>query len=382
MDGLAVTSSHHLYDSNSSSSDMESTASEMTPIDSLASSDDIQEIDFELQETLILPQQHNKVAVSPTRETEPCIVYLRLDDNMVQKDTSGICTDTPLIHEIFSSTLPALNHDGRSSSADGTDHFDKHFLHDSVEEISSIVSVEEKEPLNETAATARALTIRHSSAALLNAYFHLKRTVKQRTYRLYYVKWIQFLMRRCFLSASTQTATEDAPHNLGLVESSLKSDVSTKHGNDLFTPPPCLRKSPFRDNFESNKNPTEGNSLYYQNRKYKPQKPLSSSTTGSTFMSMNNKNKSNNNNNNNTTPDNSIIIKSPNSLLYSRLRSRSKPCILLDYGELSLPPNRGVAQSDYVPSTKLPKLITFPENVTVLSSSTVYINRSPFLNRK
>ncbi|KAH9600935.1 hypothetical protein LSM04_003232 [Trypanosoma melophagium] len=382
MDSLAGKSSHYLHNINSSSSGVGSTASKVTLIDSLASSDDTQKSDFKSQKNLIPPQHCNQIAASPPRETEPCIVYLRLCNSILEKETSGISTDSQFIHKMFDSALRVFNNDG-SGSGDGSGELAppyKYLLHDSIEEVSSLVSVEEKGPLNVNMAKARALTLYRSSGALLDAYWHLKRTVQQRIYRCYYVKWTRFLMRRYLLSASTQTLTEETPDNFGLVEPSFKGDVPTTQRGDLF-PPPHLGTSPTRNSIDSSQYLTRSNSLYYQEGKYDPPQPLSPSATESTFVGINNNNNNNNNNNSNDTDENDII-KRTTPLLHPRIRSGSKPCILFDYGKQSLPPNHGVAQIHDLPSTKLPKLITFAEYITVLSSTSVYLNPSLLLDRK
>ncbi|RNF04014.1 hypothetical protein TraAM80_05464 [Trypanosoma rangeli] len=220
---------------------------------------------------------------------------------------------------------------------------------DSIEEIASNLSVEEKQPLNTAVAQARSRTLHLTSEEMLRAYQYLKRIVQQRIYRQYYVKWVHLLTQRPPRAVATQTAKNDyfcAPVVGGAVYHSEAEGAAA----DVALPSlphsasECGSKHTARD---------DARSECTQGGLREGQQGLSASTPSASVTCLFD-----------PVP---LPIKPPSPLL---LRSRGAPTLLHDYGRQSSTPRRISPRFSSLPSVTLPSLTSPSRQFTVCQTTT------------
>ncbi|KEG14044.1 hypothetical protein DQ04_00661220 [Trypanosoma grayi] len=307
----------------------------VTIMGSVASSDDIQEIAWDTHEACAVPRYPNRDDFTDEMGEAPRVAHLHVGDAAAWDRPGDAYTD-------WSPDSGMINVSPLRLQMNDTHAFHERISCHTIEEVSSVLSVEEKVPLNAEVAAARAMKLFLSSAQFLRAYQHLKSIVQQRTYRCYYIKWLESRMRQPKRSASTQTTLREKRCSPSMTSSLTEWEVPTAERDAPSTRPPSS-SSEFPNEYYSGRDGFGGPTPH--NQRDQPSAP----TPTHPFMLVNG------------THTSTSEPPSP-----STLRSRSRPHLLQDYGQQSPSPQRGAAQDDDLPCTQLPHLTHFGRNVTVL----------------
>ncbi|RNF27348.1 uncharacterized protein Tco025E_00418 [Trypanosoma conorhini] len=214
---------------------------------------------------------------------------------------------------------------------------------DSLEEIASGLSVEEKQPLNARAAQTRSRTLHHTSEEVLHTYQCLKRAVQQRIYRRYYVKWVQLLTQRPSRAMATQTPGNDSLCAPVVEGAQLLGEVEVAAADFAAT---SLLYSAAQYGSQCNAAEDAGSEFTHGGLR-EGQQGLSASSSASVVCLC----------------DPAVLPTKPSAPLM--LRSRSTPSLLRDYGRHSSPPRRVLPQLYSLPSAKPPSLVNLGCPITV-----------------
>ncbi|ESL10439.1 hypothetical protein TRSC58_01828 [Trypanosoma rangeli SC58] len=214
---------------------------------------------------------------------------------------------------------------------------------DSIEEIASDQSVEEKQPLNAAVAQARSRTLHLTSEEMLRTYQYLKRIAHQRIYRRYYTKWVHLLTKRPPRTMATHTPKTD--FCASVVEGAVSHGEAQGTAADVALPSlshcasECGSKQAARD---------DARSECTQGGLREGQQGLSASTPSASVTCL--------------FDPAPLPTKLPSPLL---LWSRGTPALLHDYGRQSSTPRRIAPRFSSPPSVTLPSLTNPGRQFTV-----------------
>ncbi|EKF38263.1 hypothetical protein MOQ_001528 [Trypanosoma cruzi marinkellei] len=323
---------------NESSSVGKNMGHKLTLVESMAHHDDGPETVFDPYDNVTFTQCQLHQAIDPDylgRASDA--VDLCLADERSNGVFSGSLerdiTDGKIPGQIF--TVPHAT-DSRCSSA--------WVSFDSVEELSSDFSVEEKFPLNASVAQATSLSLHRLTAEVLRAYKQMKHVVQQRIYRRYYINWIRFLTQKPSRTAETQTRENDVLCAANPRVALAHSDVRVSAIDVLLMPLPsltsaCGSEHGARDDASSKRTQDELREGYQPilfSSRHVSVTPLCDPATWPT--------------------------KQPSPMI---LRSRNTPFLLQDYGRRSSPPKRAVMLLPIFPNITLPLLMDPGCHVTI-----------------
>ncbi|RNF18842.1 hypothetical protein TcG_04456 [Trypanosoma cruzi] len=329
---------------NTSSSLEKNMGCKSTMIEFMAYHDDAQEIMFDPYDKATFTQWQPHQAADPDyREGASDAV-----DQCLADDKSNGVFSVSLERDVNDNEIPGqiltVTHAADSRCSSAWQSFE------SVEELSSDLSVEEKLPLNASVAKANSLSLHHLTAEVLRAYKQMKLVVQQRIYRQYYINWMRFLTQRPSRAVETQTRENDvlcAANQAGALTHSVVQ-VSAIDVLSLSLPSltsACRSEVGARDDANGNRTQCNLREVY---------QPILFSSRNVFVTPL-------------CDPAN-WPRKSPSS---QSIRSRSAPFPLQDYGRRSSPPKRAVTQLPMFPNVTLPLLLDTGCHVTVYQPSTL-----------